>query len=97
MHVWCLLFEGQVQGERIVASTVEVSRLRVVLDLDVVHVLESVSGHELLQLGVATLLHKLELLLGPHVKAQGTDHTDVDAESAMDTGAVDANEDGVAN
>jgi hypothetical protein len=76
-----------------ISSTVIIGSLRIVLDLDIINVAQVVLRKVCLQFAVTSLLHLSELLFGPHVETERTDHAYVDAEAAVDTRAIDADED----
>ena len=85
VHIGWILLEWLALGQCIVSTTVVIRRLRIVLHLDINDVFQVVHTEELVQLAIAPLLHLPKLLLSPHVKAERSDHADVDAEAAMHT------------
>ena len=97
MDLGLFFFEICSGGESIVSPAVVVGSFRVVLYFDVSDVSEGIDAQEFIELGVASLLHELKLLLSPHVEAERTYHADVDTKAAVHSRAVDADEDGVAD
>ena len=85
MHIGWILLEWLALCQRIVSTTVVVRCLRIVLHLDINDVFQVVHTEKFVQLSIAPLLHLPKLLLSPHVKAERSDHADVDAEAAMHT------------